>query len=64
MPWGRYKDRQISDVPTDYLTFVLPQRFGTSDDRMAFLEELQRRDPGRFCAPLWEECVNDLGDKP
>ena len=54
MPWGKYKNRQITEVPEDYLKFVLIQMFGTSDDRKMLLEELQRIQPGKYRGPFWE----------
>ena len=58
MPWGKHKKKHISEVPTDYLEFVLDRVYGTQDHRRMFLEELQKRSP-RFNTPYWEEKVDD-----
>ena len=55
LKWGKYKGKLVSDVPTDYLEFVLDGQYGSTFDRRMILDELQQRD-GVFKS-LHYECL-------
>ena len=56
MRFGKHKKRLITDVPTDYLDFVLKSKYGGESDREQWLEELQKRSD-KYKTPRWEGYV-------
>jgi hypothetical protein len=44
MPWGRYKGRQVKDLPTDYIVWLIVEARSVNDDiQEAAVRELEHR---------------------
>lgn len=43
MPWGKYRDRLLEDVPGEYLRWVLRSEYASPDLRKSVESEMSRR---------------------